>query len=142
VSRLSRRLRSHPRADWLALAEAWWLLLASDLCLRLFPFPRVDHLFSPRTASALSGSSVGQQDVATRCAWATTAAARRHLWPMRCLTRSLCLRWLLGRRGLPAQLRLGVAREADGLLAHAWVELQGQPVGEETQAVDRFAPLS
>ena len=61
---------------------------------------------------------------------------------MRCLTRSLCLRWLLGRRGLPAQLRLGVAREADGLLAHAWVELQGQPVGEETQEVNRFAPLS
>ena len=47
-----------------------------------------------------------------RLVWATAAAARHHLYPMRCLPQALCLRWLLGRHGIAAELRIGVARRA------------------------------
>lgn len=45
----------------------------------------------------------------------------------RCLTRSLVLTQLLGRRGISAKLVIG-ARPAPTFLAHAWVEHDGTPV--------------
>lgn len=136
-----QRLLSLTPDDWLVLGEAWLVLLAADLGLRLLPYPRVDRLFSPWHRTAGPRDMPPGRDAAVRSAWATKAAARRHLWQMRCLPQSLCLRWLLARRGLPAELRLGVVREEHGLVAHAWVELDGQPVGESEEGISRFAPL-
>lgn len=45
----------------------------------------------------------------------------------RCLTRSLVLTQLLGRRGIQAKLVIG-ARTRPSFSAHAWVEHAGQPV--------------
>jgi hypothetical protein len=45
----------------------------------------------------------------------------------RCLTRSLVLTQLLGRRGIQASLVIG-ARTSPSFSAHAWVEQAGQPV--------------
>jgi hypothetical protein len=132
-------MRSISRAEGLALGQAWMILLAADISLRLLPFPRVERLFMPRYPATVSG---GAEDVVSRCAWATGAAARHHLWPMRCLPSSLCLRWLLGRAGLPARLRLGVARDGSRLLAHAWIELAGRPVGDTEEGIAPFAPLA
>jgi hypothetical protein len=54
------------------------------------------------------------------------AVARR--WPTKpaCLQRSLLVVWMLRRRGLPCQLRIGASRTRDALLAHAWVEINGE----------------
>lgn len=132
IARMSRR---RSPADLWAFARAWIVLLAADLSLRALSYPRVERLFAPGTG----GRANGEEEVA-RLAWAVSAAARRHLYPMRCLPRALCLRWLLGRRGFPSELRIGVAREEGVLLAHAWVEREGRPVGEEGVA-ERFAAL-
>jgi hypothetical protein len=45
----------------------------------------------------------------------------------RCLIRSLVVLRLLGRRGIPARLVIGVRAET-GFGAHAWVEHHGRPV--------------
>ena len=42
--------------------------------------------------------------------------------PVTCLTRSLLLRWLLRRRGIESDLRIGVQLVQGQLDAHAWVE--------------------
>ena len=39
-----------------------------------------------------------------------------------CLRRALVLAWLLGRRGFRARVWIGVARDEETLLAHAWIE--------------------
>jgi hypothetical protein len=68
-------------------------------------------------------------------------AARHHPFPATCLSRSLLLQWLLHRRGIPSELRLG-ARVSDGtLFAHAWVELDGMPVNDEANVAGRFSTL-
>jgi hypothetical protein len=141
-SALIRRTRSLSCAEGLVLGQAWMILLAADLGLRLLSFPRVERLFTLRRPAAGVGSRDGAEETVFRCAWATAAAARHHLWPMRCLPRSLCLRRLLCQAGLPAQLRLGVAKEEGRLMAHAWVELEGWPVGESEKEIGQFAPLS
>jgi hypothetical protein len=73
------------------------------------------------------------QQTATRVA---TVAA---FYPGRaeCLERSLTLFVLLRRRGLQAELRLGV--QTYPFLAHAWIEYDGRPVNEQEDFVSRLA---
>jgi transglutaminase-like putative cysteine protease len=56
-----------------------------------------------------------------------------------CLEQSLALFVLLRRRGVPAALRLGV--QAYPFYAHAWVELDGEPVNEDREVVEKFRAL-
>jgi hypothetical protein len=128
------RRRRTPEDLW-AFARAWTVLLAADLGLRAFPFAHVERWLSPAVSPRTDEAAAG------RLVWATEAAARHHLYSMRCLPKALCLRWLLGRHGIESELRIGVARQDGGLAAHAWVERQGRPVGESSRVEDRFAPL-
>lgn len=136
--RASSLRRPRGFSDWVALAEAWWCLLAADLGLRLLPYPRVERRFgrAPREGSRPADA----RDVA-RCIWAAGAASRHHLWPMYCLSHALCLRSLLARRGIEGVLRIGVAREEDWLRAHAWIEWEGKPLGEKEESVAPFGPF-
>ncbi len=60
----------------------------------------------------------------------------------RCLPRSLVLWRLLRDRGSSAEIRLGVAKLADGSLsAHAWVEFGGAPLNERADLLERHAAL-
>jgi hypothetical protein len=133
--------RPHGFSDWAALTEAWWCLLAVDLCLRLFPYPRVERLFGRSPLEGREGSRPAAARDMARCVWAAGAASRHHLWPMRCLPHALCLRRLLARRGIEGVLRIGVARQEDRLLAHAWIEWEGKPLGEAEESIARFEPL-
>jgi hypothetical protein len=59
----------------------------------------------------------------------------------RCLMRSLVMTRLLARRGVDTKLVLAV-RTADGFLAHAWVEVEGEPVLEPASSpFERLAEL-
>jgi hypothetical protein len=58
-----------------------------------------------------------------------------------CLHRSLVLhRWLHG-QGAPSVLRIGVRKEGAALKAHAWVELDGEVVYDDTNVGQGFAVL-
>ena len=56
-----------------------------------------------------------------------------------CLEQSLALYVLLRRRGVPAELRLGV--QPRPFYAHAWVEVGGEPVNEDREVVAKFRTL-
>lgn len=115
---------------------AWWGLLSADFCLRVLPFSRVERLFGVRRGSAELDPVLGDRLVRA------VGRAARHLYPARCLPRSLCLRWLLGRHGVATDLRIGVTKRRGGLTAHAWVEHQGRPIGDTEEFVAPFAALS
>ena len=58
------------------------------------------------------------------------AAARRLPLQGNCLERSLTLWLLLARRGISARLRIGARRSGEKFEAHAWVERNGEALGE------------
>ena len=58
-----------------------------------------------------------------------------------CLLRSLLLFWLLKSRGEAAELLIGVSKEASALNSHAWIETQGNIIGDSTEMTGRFATL-
>jgi hypothetical protein len=132
-----RRLRRLTAAEAWAFARAWLVLLTADLGLRLLPFRRLERWLAPPAVA----EPKGEETVVPSLVWATAAAARHHLYPMRCLPQALCLRWLLGRHGIVAELRIGVERRRGEMRAHAWVERDGSPVGDGFGVADRYAPL-
>jgi hypothetical protein len=58
-----------------------------------------------------------------------------------CLTRSLVLQWILARRGIGTELKVGVRNEGNGLHAHAWLECGGAPVNDTVHGVQGFVRL-
>jgi hypothetical protein len=57
-----------------------------------------------------------------------------------CLTRAIATSLMLARRGTPASIRFGVARDPGGrFIAHAWVESEGRIVIGGTTSPRRYA---
>jgi transglutaminase superfamily protein len=70
------------------------------------------------------------------------AASRRGVVRGNCLSRSMTLWWLLRRRGIPAQLRIGARKIGNQLEAHAWVEVAGRAVNDSDDVQIRYAPFA
>lgn len=56
-----------------------------------------------------------------------------------CLEESLTLWWLLARRGITSELRVGVRKSGEKMEAHAWVECEGGALNEPEDAHENFA---
>lgn len=78
---------------------------------------------TPATAGTSNADAIVEQTT-HRVAVAAAFYPRRAL----CLEQSLTLYLLLRRRGVPAELRLGV--QPRPFYAHAWIEADGRPVSE------------
>lgn len=132
-------------ADQAVFLRAWFLLLAVDIALRLLPFRGVQSwLQLAPPAAPLSPEAA--RPILRQVLSLLDAAARHHLYPMTCLRRSLALQRLLAQRGLPTRLRFGVQRvpggNPPGIQAHAWLEYNGQPIGERLAVEAQYAPLA
>ena len=140
-SRFRAAVALSPR-DRRVLAQAWFGLLSVDVALRVLPFRWVQQLLSVRRKGSSDGWHGEAALAIRRVGRFVGVAGRNHLYPMGCLRRSLVLQWLLARRGIAADLRIGVQREGDGLRAHAWLERAGQLVGDEGAGTSDYVPLS
>jgi hypothetical protein len=134
--------RRRPRlADGPILAEALATLALASLAIALLPFRRV------AAAASAPGRGPERTDPETvrRARSAITGWSRRVPWRVVCFQKGLALHWMLRRRGIPSVLLYGARREADGLAAHVWVDVDGETVigGEEAPGfacLARFPP--
>lgn len=69
-------------------------------------------------------------------------AARRGVFRSNCLHRSLTLWWLLRRRGLENELRIGVRKGSDQMEAHAWVEYAGEVLNDAPAVRQDYVPFA
>src|SRR3984885_5239219 len=69
------------------------------------------------------------------------AAARNLFVTTNCLEQSLVLWWLLRRRGIAADLRIGARKEFDRFEAHAWVEADSAVLNDATAEHRHFVPF-
>lgn len=125
--------------------QAAGVLLAGALGLRLLGFRRWVTLLSRLTpacdALAVSPANPAASDAALQIARLVAAASRHGLYGGRCLERSVTLWWLLRRRCIPAELRIGVRKQGDRLEAHAWVEHLGRPLNDPQDVERDFLPF-
>jgi hypothetical protein len=119
-------------------------LLVTRTCLYVAGFRRWKSAIEWLTSrTAVPGGAAGHEEIASARAIARwEAAAARHL-PLRtnCLDRSLTLWWLLRRRGIAAELRIGGRKENGQFVAHAWVESGDVLLDELNNNSKKFEPF-
>jgi hypothetical protein len=140
VARWSRLWRLSSAERWL-LAQALALLPLTALALWLIGFRRWQAVLA-RLAPV--GPSADKDDAALvgegrATARLVDAAARHGPYRATCLPRSLALWWLLRRRGIECDLRIGVRKEAGRFEAHAWTEWRGTALNDSEDVRERFA---
>jgi hypothetical protein len=123
------------------------LLLLSALLLPLFWLRvrllrrgRLGAAVSPTAAPESAASSEMRSELA-HIGRLVNIAAAQVLPEGSCLTRAVFLQWLLLRRGIVSDLRIGVQLQGGALLAHAWVEYAGVPINDVYDVAERYAPF-
>jgi len=129
MSRLAR-VRRLSAAERRILALGWLLLVVAPLALRVLPLRRMLTLARPRSGPGLPPERVAR----------LVEVAARAVPGARCLPVAVVTAWLLARQGTPATLRIGVARHAGRLAAHAWLECGGVPLLHASQA-EGYTPI-
>jgi hypothetical protein len=120
-----------PGSDRLLLVRATATLVAVRCAL---------HLVSIERLRAWAGHLREGNRPADPIIWSVRTAARR-VPGATCLSSALALQRLLSSAGHPSQVHIGVARDASGFMAHAWLVHDGVVViGEEEH--ERYAHLT
>ena len=133
------KLRALDADQQALLLVAFILMPVFGLGLRVFGLARVQAWIERSVQSRRSGAA---QAAPAAIGALVNVAGRYAPVPSNCLTRSLLLDWLLRRRGVPCELRIGVRLHCGELQAHAWVEHQGKPVNDAADIALRFAPFA
>lgn len=111
--------------------------MATRAALAVLPYRTVHAVFS-----RLPGGHAPPDAARARsAAWAVEAAGRRLLGRRPCLPQALVGQWMLRRAGVDTTLKLGVARDAEGIRAHAWLEHAGQVVVGGRESAELYVPL-
>ncbi len=144
-----RRLRKFfrlPASERIILLRAVALLAVVRIALWLLPF-RILQRMSAKLALRCGDSGntaypINQSRFSTeRGVWAVQVASR-YIPRATCLTQALAAQALLGFGGIPASVRIGVAKEpTEGLEAHAWLESGGKILMGGAEADQRYTPL-
>lgn len=120
---------------WLALsgpdrARVLMMMIALPTvaaALRLFGYVRIRRWLERRSAAGQTRTATAAEvERAIELARLAALAGRRGPIAANCLPQSLLVYWLLRRRSLAPELKIGVRKQDVALDAHAWVELQGQ----------------
>lgn len=126
LTRGLQKLWRHPWRNWWMLVRAMALTVVVRIGLSVWPLGRVTRDLR-RMALWLPRRRESTPMYRRRAAWAAHAVGRRFLPERPCLTQALVLQYLLLRRGDDAsELHIGVAKNEEGLQAHAWVERNGR----------------
>lgn len=121
-----------------ALIEAWLGLLWFRVWLACQPSLRLDAWIS----GLVPWDGEPDEKAVEQLGRWVAIAARYHVVRADCLPRSLCLQWMMARRGWQAQLRIGVRKEQGRVCAHAWLEdPTGRPIHEREDVRSHFKPL-
>jgi hypothetical protein len=126
-----QRVRSvfrRPLSDLWMILKIFLATLIVRTAIDLLPFRRVLR-YTGQRSGGLVGVPPDQVEKQKRLiVWAADALARRMLPDRPCLTQAIVVKYFFGRRAFPAVLRIGVTRVGQKLLAHAWIESEGEIV--------------
>ena len=138
AAHIARKLLALSFRDWVELMQAQRALLAARGMVRNRP---IGSLATPTVGNPPADPA--RLPEARRLALAVVRAARFGVFRPQCLVRSVALSQMLADRRIPGALvRVGVRRKNGEFLAHAWVELAGETLGDADDHVGSFVPMT
>lgn len=134
-----RSLSSRQRSD---LRCALLLIPVVVVGLRIAGYTRVVAALDRTSRRPHPSTRNAQVHDARAVAAMVSIASRLGVVPSKCLDRSLVTWWMLRRRGIPAEVRLGAGPDLKRRMAfHAWVECGGEVVNDRSDVTVRFVPF-
>jgi Transglutaminase-like superfamily len=125
---MDRQFSALEHSAWGLLASVLLPMISSSLCLRGFRQTKMTLQYFVSAPHGLHDSSA--QERAALTARAVRAVWRSGIDHPDCLNASLTLWWLLARKRITSDLRVGVHKDEGKFEAHAWVECGGAPLNE------------
>lgn len=139
MASLARRARRLPASSWATLIRVLPLLALVRVALWALPYQTVTRLFDASPVDRPKETPRQAVALLRTVAW----AGRTLLADRPCLTQAIACRWLLARRGYASDLKMGVRRADDGkgIMAHAWLEIDGRIVLGGGDSADIYTPF-
>lgn len=100
-------------------ALAWSGIYRFLLCF--VPMKTIRPLFGKEGEETAKEHGNGDYDSARRIAYVVNRICSNTPWESKCLVRALTAQHLLRKKRMPSTLYLGVAKENDNMIAHAWI---------------------
>lgn len=119
-----------------------FLLPTLALAMNRVGFKRLRGWLEARTSPEFVTPTPETTERARQIAKMVNLAARLSPYKANCLKRSLALWWLLRRRHIDSELKIGVRKGKNGLEAHAWVEIGGVILNDAPSFVRTFLPFA
>ena len=141
MSRRITQLRALTTEERRVLLASLFLLPAVTLTLRLKGYRWTRAFLHKRIPEhdALITNSQNPLPRAQSVARMVTIAARHGPYHANCLKQSLVTWWLLQRRGIAAELNIGVNKQSGEFSAHAWVEYSGNTLIKADDTSDQYS---
>jgi hypothetical protein len=116
-----RKLRVHSWSERWLLLEAVACLALGRAAILLLSFQRIAGWLGLAQGDPILEFEPGMAKLAANIGWAVRAVAARTHGSATCLVQTLAGAAMLRRRGIPCALSLGIARNVNGITAHAWL---------------------
>lgn len=123
------------------MAQSFILLPAIALSLSLFGLPTTQRYLAQLSPIGVAKTGLAFAEVKRMAFSVNRAANHSPLWG-NCLKRSLTLWFLLRRRGILSDLRIGVRRHEGEFQAHAWIEYEGRILNDHATVHQQFSAFS
>jgi hypothetical protein len=138
--RAFRRLPGLPRDERRMLIGAAAMLPLVTLSLWIVGLKSTSSMLARFSSSTGTrhALAVDPSQRAVRVGALVAAASAYGLVRGTCLAQSLTIAWLLRRRGILTDLRIGVCRQHARLEAHAWIEYRGRVLNRDAGFAGRF----
>ena len=136
-----RKLWLLPRPERRLLVQAALLLPVVAALVRFVGLRRCMSTLARLAPDACVGTGAFAEQTVSGVARMVRAAALHGPYRANCLKQSVTLWWLLRRRGVASDLRIGTRKGAQGLEAHAWVEVCGRALNESPDLYTRYQPF-
>ena len=135
------KLKALSAKEWQVLLSSTVLLPLIALALRLKGFKWTRSFLQKRIPESKNSPAKSQNSLKTAQSVARMVSVAANNGPYRanCLKRSLATWWLLQRRGIAAELNIGVNKDEAEFNAHAWVEYMGNTLVEADDVTERFS---
>jgi hypothetical protein len=129
------------QSDRALILSALAPLIAMRAAMWTLAFARVKRIADAMSRPMRADAAAGQPSP-ERVAWAVANVSRVVPRSHNCLIRALATGIVLKRYGYPSELKIGVAKPADGRFeAHAWLESGGNVVIGDFQ-LEQYVPLT
>jgi hypothetical protein len=129
MNNLSKYLQLSPRDRWLLIYYVIMLIVV-DLGLRFFGFQKMTSILSTQASKKMiqQQQTVEEVEEVRHTASLVEIVANRGFFRATCLRQALLVYYLLLKKGIKTELRIGISNKTKSFKSHAWIKYKDEVI--------------